>query len=56
MQEYLPWMTQTLRIFTGAPQAEVEWTVGPIPFKDGLGREAVVRRAPRLHASPGWHA
>ena len=50
MQEYFPWMSQTLRISTGTPQAEVEWTVGPIPFKDGLGREAVVRRAPCLHA------
>lgn len=45
-QEYFPWMSLTLRLVKGAPQAEVEWTVGPIPFKDGLGREAVVRSAP----------
>lgn len=31
------------RLFRGQAHAELEWTVGPIPFEDGLGREVVLR-------------
>lgn len=31
------------RLHRGQSHVEVEWTVGPIPFKDGLGREVVLQ-------------
>lgn len=30
------------RLYRGQPQVEVEWTVGPIPIEDGLGKEVVL--------------
>ena len=46
------WAHLTLRLrapIPGVPKlVEHEWTVGPIPFKDGLGREVVIRHATSL--------
>ena len=42
VQTFYPWASLTTRLWRGAEHIEVEWTVGPIPFKDGLGREVVV--------------
>ena len=42
VQTFYPWASLTTRLWRGAEHIEVEWTVGPIPFKDGLGREIVV--------------
>ena len=36
MQVFLPWVTTTTRLWAGARHIEVEWTAGPIPYKDGL--------------------
>ncbi len=33
----------TTRIWRGAADLEVEWTASPLPFKDGRGRELVLR-------------
>ena len=35
---------------------EHEWTVGPIPFKDGLGREVVLRQASLTLIVVVWYA
>lgn len=35
-------MFHSCRLYQGQPQVELEWTVGPIPFEDGLGREVVL--------------
>ncbi|XP_052266836.1 lysosomal alpha-mannosidase-like isoform X2 [Dreissena polymorpha] len=37
------WATLVTRMYTGEPYTEVEWTVGPIPIDDNLGKEVVVR-------------
>lgn len=42
-QEFLPWAKLTTRIWKGAEHIQSEWTAGPIPFEDGLGKELVVR-------------
>jgi alpha-mannosidase len=44
-QVFSGWATLTTRLYAGLPHAEVEWSVGPLPFEDGLGREAVLRYA-----------
>ncbi|BDA45668.1 Lysosomal alpha-mannosidase [Coccomyxa sp. Obi] len=42
-QEFRPWAKLTTRIWKGAEFLEVEWTAGPLPFKDGMGHELVIR-------------
>ncbi|CAF4406893.1 unnamed protein product, partial [Rotaria magnacalcarata] len=37
------WASQEVSLFQGAPTVEVEWTVGPIPIDDDVGKEIVVR-------------
>lgn len=38
-----PWVKSVTRIKKGAPYIEFEYTVGPIPIEDGIGKEVVVR-------------
>ncbi|XP_078576535.1 lysosomal alpha-mannosidase-like [Branchiostoma floridae x Branchiostoma japonicum] len=42
-QVFSDWVTQVIRLYAGQRHAELEWTVGPIPFKDGLGKEIITR-------------
>ncbi|KAL4856940.1 Alpha-mannosidase [Chlorella vulgaris] len=41
-QVFANWATLVTRLYKGQSQVEMEWTVGPIPFADGLGKEVVV--------------
>ena len=43
VQTFYPWASLTTRLWKGSEHLEVEWTIGPIPFKDGLGREISVQ-------------
>ena len=40
-QVFSDWVSQTIRLYEGQNFIEVTYTVGPIPFQDGLGREVV---------------
>lgn len=40
---YNHWTSQEIHLYNGAEDVEVEWTVGPIPFEDGLGKEIILR-------------
>ncbi|NXS31423.1 MA2B1 mannosidase, partial [Pomatostomus ruficeps] len=42
-QNFSAWCSQVLRLRPGQPYLELEWTVGPIPVSDGLGKEIVSR-------------
>ncbi|XP_032939560.1 lysosomal alpha-mannosidase [Catharus ustulatus] len=42
-QIFSPWCSQVLRLRPGQPYLELEWTVGPLPVGDGLGKEVVSR-------------
>ncbi|XP_071953152.1 lysosomal alpha-mannosidase-like [Antedon mediterranea] len=42
-QEFSPWLTQVVRLYKAQRHAEFEWTVGPIPFQDGFGKEIITR-------------
>ena len=35
------WLTQTIRLYADSDYIEVTYTVGPIPFDDGVGKEVV---------------
>ncbi|NXB04666.1 MA2B1 mannosidase, partial [Cnemophilus loriae] len=42
-QNFSAWCSQVLRLRPGQPYLELEWTVGPIPVSDGLGKEVISR-------------
>ncbi|NXF00041.1 MA2B1 mannosidase, partial [Menura novaehollandiae] len=42
-QNFSAWCSQVLRLRPGQPYLELEWTVGPIPVWDGLGKEVISR-------------
>ncbi|XP_042885144.1 lysosomal alpha-mannosidase-like isoform X3 [Penaeus japonicus] len=42
-QEWTPWVSQVIRAYKEELTLEMEWLVGPIPVKDGIGKEIVSR-------------
>lgn len=42
-QVYNSWISQTIRLYSGASDVEFEWLVGPIDVDDKNGREIVMR-------------
>ncbi|XP_023924146.1 alpha-mannosidase At3g26720 [Quercus suber] len=38
-QQVNPWISQITRVFKGKEHAEVEFSIGPIPADDGIGKE-----------------
>ena len=40
-QSFAPWINQTWRLFPGKATVELEWTIGPVPIEDGIGKEIV---------------
>ncbi len=37
------WVSPEVSLFQGTLAAEVEWTVGPIPISDHIGKEIIIR-------------
>jgi lysosomal alpha-mannosidase len=37
------WASQEISLYDGGETVEVEWTVGPIPIDDGIGKEIIIR-------------
>ncbi|XP_075758546.1 lysosomal alpha-mannosidase [Pelodiscus sinensis] len=42
-QNFSSWCSQVVRLYEGQAYVELEWTVGPIPINDGLGKEIISR-------------
>jgi len=42
-QKFSEWASQVVRIYKGQTHIEIEWTVGPIPVDDGIGKEIINR-------------
>ncbi|KAL4187433.1 hypothetical protein AMTRI_Chr09g18980 [Amborella trichopoda] len=40
-QQFNPWISQVIRLFKDMEHAEVEFTIGPIPTDDGVGKEVI---------------
>ena len=36
---FAPWVQNTVRLYPNETAIEIEYTVGPIPFEDGLGKD-----------------
>ena len=43
VQSFSPWLSQSVRLWAGVQSVDFEWTIGPVPFADGLGREVITR-------------
>jgi lysosomal alpha-mannosidase len=37
------WVTQEMSLYDDSTMVEVEWTVGPIPIDDNVGKEIILR-------------
>uniref|UniRef100_A0A7N8YAM6 Alpha-mannosidase n=1 Tax=Mastacembelus armatus TaxID=205130 RepID=A0A7N8YAM6_9TELE len=42
-QWFAPWVSQVVRLYTDSRTLELEWTVGPVPIDDHLGKEVITR-------------
>ncbi|KAL9331149.1 hypothetical protein ACSQ67_000759 [Phaseolus vulgaris] len=42
-QQLNPWVSQITRVFKAKEHAEIEFTVGPIPVDDGIGKEIITQ-------------
>uniref|UniRef100_A0A8C4E9F8 Alpha-mannosidase n=1 Tax=Dicentrarchus labrax TaxID=13489 RepID=A0A8C4E9F8_DICLA len=42
-QWFAPWVSQVVRLYTDSKALELEWTVGPVPIDDDLGKEVITR-------------
>ncbi|KAK3086623.1 hypothetical protein FSP39_021156 [Pinctada imbricata] len=40
-QQFSPWVSTVTRLYNDAQYLETEWTVGPIPTEDGIGKEVI---------------
>lgn len=50
-QQLTSWVSQVVRIYKDAEHAEVEFTVGPIPIEDQLGKEIVTKLSSDLESN-----
>lgn len=42
-QKFNSWIYQVTRLYKGKDHAEIEYTIGPIPTDDGVGKEVITR-------------
>ncbi|KAK9540894.1 hypothetical protein VZT92_003314 [Zoarces viviparus] len=42
-QWFAPWVSQVVRLHRDSRALELEWTVGPLPISDDLGKEVITR-------------
>jgi lysosomal alpha-mannosidase len=54
-QAFAPWISQVVRLYKGQPAIEVEFTVGPIPIEDHLGKEIISRFTTNLETNAIWY-
>jgi len=51
----VPWVKQITRIIRGQPYIDIEYTIGPIPFDDGKGKEIVTRYSSDIESNGIFH-
>ncbi|XP_034043246.1 lysosomal alpha-mannosidase [Thalassophryne amazonica] len=50
-QWFAPWVSQVVRLYAGSRTLEMEWTIGPIPIDDDLGKEVITRLDTNIKSS-----
>ena len=53
-QVFSDWASQVVRLYQGGKFVEFEYTIGPIPFADGLGKEVISRFDTSLASNSTW--
>uniref|UniRef100_A0A8C7N8J0 Lysosomal alpha-mannosidase n=1 Tax=Oncorhynchus kisutch TaxID=8019 RepID=A0A8C7N8J0_ONCKI len=48
---FSPWVSQVVRLYTDSRALELEWTVGPVPIGDDLGKEVISRLDSSINSS-----
>ncbi|CAG2108860.1 unnamed protein product, partial [Medioppia subpectinata] len=41
-QKWNDWISQTIRVYEDEEYVEIDWTVGPVPLTDNIGREVIL--------------
>jgi lysosomal alpha-mannosidase len=54
-QKWSSWLYQSIILYKDSPVVTFEYTVGPIPFKDGLGKEIVSRFTTNLETDSKFY-
>ncbi|XP_027348900.1 alpha-mannosidase At3g26720-like [Abrus precatorius] len=54
-QQINPWVSQITRIFKAKDHAEIEFTVGPIPVDDGIGKEIITQFATTMKTNKTFY-
>ncbi|XP_062312069.1 lysosomal alpha-mannosidase [Osmerus eperlanus] len=50
-QSFSPWVSQVVRLYTHSRALELEWSVGPLPIGDDLGKEVITRLDSSINSS-----
>ncbi|XP_036385660.1 lysosomal alpha-mannosidase [Megalops cyprinoides] len=50
-QQFGPWVSQVVRLYQDSRNLELEWTVGPIPVGDYVGKEVITRLDTNIDSS-----
>ena len=53
-QVFSDWASQVVRLYKGGKFVEFEYTIGPIPYADGLGKEVISRFDTSLASNATW--
>ncbi|KAM3925843.1 lysosomal alpha-mannosidase [Leptodactylus fuscus] len=54
-QNFSSWCSQVVRLYSDRPYVELEWTVGPIPVRDNLGKEVISRFDSKLQTDGDFY-
>ncbi|CAF4671246.1 unnamed protein product [Rotaria sp. Silwood1] len=49
------WVSQEFTLYHGATSVELEWTVGPIPIHDNIGKEIVIRYNTNINSGSKYY-
>lgn len=52
-QKFSSWASQIVRLRKGSPALEFEWTIGPVPIDDNIGKEVISEFESSLYTGPG---
>ncbi|KVI06110.1 Galactose mutarotase-like domain-containing protein [Cynara cardunculus var. scolymus] len=55
-QKINPWIYQITRVYKNKEHAEVEFTVGPIPIEDGVGKEIVTQITTTINSNKTFYS
>ncbi|KAI3960584.1 hypothetical protein MKX01_003758 [Papaver californicum] len=54
-QQFSPWIYQVTRLYKDKEHAEVEFTIGPIPTDDGVGKEVITRMTANMATEKAFY-